>query len=53
MSVIDIISVCRIRDYKRCKDCIYYGSKCNELKHKYNVTRPKYINKKEIFDNGN
>ncbi len=35
-----IAEVCEVRDGQRCKDCIYYGKKCESIKRAYHVAKP-------------
>lgn len=40
--LIDILNVCDVRSSSglSCKDCIYYGKKCTEVKTTLNVQKP-------------
>lgn len=41
--ICDIISICAARNGERCKDCIYQGERCEDLKMIYWVSKPMYI----------
>lgn len=38
-----IAEVCEIREGRTCKDCIYYGKRCEAIKKYYHVKKPKEL----------
>lgn len=41
-----IIDVCKLREAgkgRSCKDCIYYGKKCEKVKARFSVTSPSLL----------
>lgn len=35
-----ITDICRAREGKNCKDCVYQGTKCDSFKHRHHVLKP-------------
>lgn len=38
-----VAEVCDVRDGARCKDCVHYGHKCNNVKAYFGVDKPYMI----------
>ena len=36
----NICEICKVRNGEKCKDCVYYGKKCEAYKTRFHVSKP-------------
>lgn len=36
----NICEICKVRNGEKCKDCVYYGTKCEAYKTRFHVSKP-------------